>query len=144
MPRHRLEDGNILKSVFLSYAIIGFHILFLCGLVFIIFFFNLISNYFIWIVLFSGAMLAGSGFFLLRHLHKQRVSIAKILSIPELKGKNIEIKLLGGLASMKISEADKAPDAGSISHVRPDNLIDISGYHDQSKNRVITSNHVKR
>lgn len=138
MSGYRLEDGNILKSVFLSYFILGFHVVLLGFLGVMILFFNTIAHYFIWILLFSAVALTGSGLFLLRYIRRQRLSFSKILSLPELKGRSIEVNLLGGFASIKISGENIPADSGLMQNSMPGNLIDISEFHGQPKKRLAT------
>jgi len=138
MSGHRLEDGNIIKSVFLSYFILGFHVVFLGCLGVMILFFNTIAHYFIWILLFSAVALTGSGLYLLRYIRRQRLSFVKLISLPELKGKNIEVNLLGGLASIKISGENPSADPGLMQNPEPGNLVDISEFNVQTKKTLIT------
>lgn len=138
MSGHRLEDGNIIKSVFLSYLILGFHVVLLGCLGVMILFFNTIAHYFIWILLFSAVALTGSGLYLLRYIRRQRLSFIKLLSLPELQGKNIEVNLLGGLASIKISGENPSAGPGLMQNPEPGNLVDISGFHVQTKKNLIT------
>ncbi|NOY69332.1 MAG: SoxR reducing system RseC family protein [Deltaproteobacteria bacterium] len=126
MSGRRLEDGNIIKSVFLAYFIIGFHIVFLGCIGVMFLFFNTLAHYFMWILLLSALTLTGSGFFLLRYMHKQRLFLLKLLSLPEFKGRSLEINLLGGLASVKISGENIPSDSGLVRDIETDNVVEIS------------------
>lgn len=138
MSKYRIEDGNILKSVFLAYFILGFHVALLGCIGVMILFFNTIAHYLIWILLFLAITLIGSGFFFLRYMHSQRLSLSKLLALPEFKGRSVEVKLLGGLASIKISGENITTDSELIQNSAPDNLVDITEFQVQSKKTLIT------
>lgn len=108
MFKYNPEEGNVIKSIFLAYFILIFHVGLLAVLGILVLFFSGIVNYLVWIMLGAGALLAGSGYMLIRHLKKQSGSLVKIFSQPEFRGKNVEVSLMGGLASIKVSgpEAD--------------------------------------
>lgn len=129
MSGHRLEDGNIIKSVFLAYFIIGFHVVLLGCIGVMVLFFNTLVHYFLWILLFAAVGLTGSGFFLFRYIHRQRLSLLKLISLPEFKSRSIEVNLLGGLASMKIS-GENIPAASSLMQdIETDKVVEMSGFH---------------
>ena len=106
MFKQKPEDGNVVKSIFLAYFILIFHVVLLAVLGLLVLLFSGILNYLIWILLIFGGALAMSGYLLVRYLRRQSGSLAKILSSPEFAGRNVEVNLMGGFASVKISGSD--------------------------------------
>ena len=109
MFKKKLEDGNVIKSIFLAYFILIFHVILLGVVGLMVLFFSGIINYLAWILLGGGALLAGSVYLFLRYLHKESVSLSKLMTLPEFAGHNVEVSFLGGLASFKINNQGKMP-----------------------------------
>lgn len=101
--KKKFDDSNVFKSIFLAYFILLFHVALLAVLGMLVLFFGGIVHYMIWILVGGGVLLAGSGYFLLRYMKKQSESLSKLLMLPEFRDKNLEVNVLGGLASVKIS-----------------------------------------
>lgn len=51
-----------------------------------------------------GLLTAGTIVYILFFLKKQSKGIAQVLNMPEFKGKAMELRLLGGLASLKVTD----------------------------------------
>lgn len=103
MFKQKLEDGNVIKSIFLAYLILIFHVILLAGVGMLVLFFSGIINYLAWILLGGAILLVASVYLFLRYLHKESLSLSKLMTLPEFAGQNVEINFLGGLASFKIS-----------------------------------------
>ena len=99
------EISNIANSLVLASSILIFHVILLAGLALLVLFFSGIVNYFFWIFLCGSALISSAVYLFYRYMKKQGgAAFLKILSLPELKGKNVEVNLLGGLASFKIAD----------------------------------------
>ncbi len=108
MFKKNKEISNISNSLMVASAILIFHVLLLAGLGILVFVFSGIVNYFFWIFLGCSAVITGSVYLFYRYMKKQgNATFLKLLSLPELKGKNVEVNLLGGLASVKVSDKNK-------------------------------------
>ncbi len=103
------NDGNVIKGVFIACFMLIFHVVLLAVVGLLVIFLSGVINYLPWILLGGLGLIAGSGYMLLRYLRKNSGSLVKVLSLPELRGKNIEVSVLGGLASVKINGAEDAP-----------------------------------
>ncbi|MBS3808936.1 MAG: SHOCT domain-containing protein [Desulfobacterales bacterium] len=103
MFKNRHNDSNVIKGVFIACFILLFHVVLLAVVGLLVIFFSGIINYLPWILLGGLALIAGCGYILLRYLRKNSGSLVKVLSLPEFQGKNIEVSVLGGLASVKIN-----------------------------------------
>ena len=111
MWTNRFSDDSLTKGVLLAFAILAFHVGMLLLVALLIVFFGFIIQYFVWILLFIGVVIAGSIGYILYSLKKQSSGIAEVLTMPEFKGKNVELRLFGGLASVKITDT---PDSSSM------------------------------
>ena len=104
------EIINITNSLVLASSILIFHVVLLAGLGILVLFFSGIVNYIFWIFLAGSALISGSVYLFYRYIKKEGgPAFLKIMSLPELKGKNVEVNLLGGLASFKIASDKSAP-----------------------------------
>ena len=104
------EIANITNGLVLASAILIFHVLLLAGLGILVLFFSGIVNYIFWIFLAGSVLIAGSGYLFYRYMKKKgALAFLKIMSLPELKGKNVEVNLLGGLATFKIANDQSEP-----------------------------------
>jgi hypothetical protein len=104
------EISNIANSLVLASSILIFHVLLLAGLGILVLFFSGIVNYIFWIFLAGSALITGSVYLFFRYMKKEGgTAFLKIMSLPELKGKNVEVNLLGGLASFKIASDQTNP-----------------------------------
>jgi len=157
MSKKDNEIRNITNSLVLASSILIFHVLLLAGLGILVLFFSGIVNYIFWIFLAGSALITGSVYLFFRYMKKEGgTAFLKIMALPELKGKNVEVNLLGGLASFKIAsdktepqviEADVIPAARQIedpdsrrireltelARMLEKNLITLEEYHQVKK-----------
>ena len=98
-------DDSITKGVFLAFIILFFHVGMLLLVALLVVFFGFIIQYFAWILLGIGLVIAGTIFYIIYSLKKQSSGLAEVLTMPEFKGKNIELRLFGGLASLKVTDS---------------------------------------
>ncbi|PIP41857.1 MAG: hypothetical protein COX19_02420 [Desulfobacterales bacterium CG23_combo_of_CG06-09_8_20_14_all_51_8] len=98
------EITDIRNSLALASAILIFHVALLAGIGILVLFFSGIVNYIFWIFIAGSALITGAAYLFYRRMKKEGgAAFLKILSLPELRGKNIEVHFLGGLASLKIA-----------------------------------------
>ena len=116
MFKKRFDNGSVIKSIFIAYFILLFHVALLAVLGIVVLFFGGIVNYLVWFLIGGGVLVAGTTFAVLRFLKKQSLSLSKLMMLPEFRGKNLEVNLLGGLASMKINGASGSDGDGLIEH----------------------------
>lgn len=116
------ETTAVVSSLFLASSVLIFHVVLLAAMGILVIFFSGIVNYLFWIFLGSCALIGGGAYFFFRYMKKDGGRVLyQLMSLPEMQGKNLEIKLLGGLASMKIADdGDKTlaidVDHQSVSH----------------------------
>ena len=124
-------DDSITKGVFLAFIILFFHVGMLLLVALLVVFFGFIIQYFAWILLGIGLVIAGTIFYILYSLKKQSSGIAEVLTMPEFKGKNVELRLFGGLASVKITDTQ-----GSSSMLEHDGASQIKYLESPDSTRV--------
>jgi hypothetical protein len=100
------KNEGVVKSIFIAYSILLFHLVLLAVLGLLVLFFSGVVNYLTWIFLGGAAIIIASGYYFIRKLRKEQKTIREILMLPEFAGKDIEIRLLGGAASFKMGSSD--------------------------------------
>ncbi len=106
--RFNYDDASLTKGVFLAFVILFFHVGMLLLVALLVVFFGFIIQYFAWIMLALGVGIVGTIVYILYSLKKQSSSIAEVLTMPEFRGKNIELRLFGGLASLKVTDSQES------------------------------------
>ncbi len=115
MLKKKNETTALVGSLFLASSVLVFHVVLLAAMGILVIFFSGIVNYIFWIFLGSCALIGGGVYFFFRYMKKDGGQMLyQLLSLPELKGKNLEVKLLGGLASLKIAGDDEKARAIDI------------------------------
>ncbi|MFP4160070.1 MAG: hypothetical protein ACLFR9_10215 [Desulfobacterales bacterium] len=106
-------------GVFIAFFILIFHVALLALIGVLVLFLSGLLNYLPWLLLGGLVILLGAGYLLVRRLAKKSESLVRFLNLPELQGKDIEVKVMGGLASVKINSpedtAHMLPDSEYIS-----------------------------
>lgn len=103
MIKSKNDISALVGSLCIASSILLFHVLLLAALGLLVFFFSGFINYVFWIFLGGCALIGGVLYAFFRYMKKDGGrAFYNVLSMPELKGKNVEIRLLGGLASVKI------------------------------------------
>jgi hypothetical protein len=98
------ENNGVIKSVFIAYFILLLHILLLAGLGVLIIFFRGIVNYMLWIFLAGTGIIIFSAYRFYRKMKKEGKTLKEMMNSPLFRGREVEISLLGGLASLKVGK----------------------------------------
>ena len=104
------EQGReIFKAVLMTHFILFLHLLIIAGLGVLVIFFRGVTQYLLWILL-GGILLIGfSGSFIYwRIKSKGRKTLQEMEQSPVFQGRSFEISFLGGLASLKVGNPNKA------------------------------------
>ena len=105
MKVNSVKDNNsVIKSVFIAYFILLLHILLLAGLGVLILFFRGIVNYMLWIFLVGTGVIIFSAYRFYRRMKKEGKTLREMMNSPLFRGREVEISLLGGLASLKVGK----------------------------------------
>jgi len=153
--RNRENPDSVMKGVFIAYFILLFHVA-LLGLVgIVVLFFTGILNYLPWILLGGAVMIVGCGYMVMRYLRKKSRSMVQVLGMPEFRGKNIEVNLMGGLASFKIQDTNSESSADSrylesdgpsrlLTHADGEKRQKLESLAEMRDNRIITPEEFER
>ena len=101
---------GLFKGILLAYAVLLLHLTLIAGLGLVVIFLTGIGHYMSWIVLTGMALAALSGYLFFRRLRKAGRSLGETLQTPDFGGRDVEISLFGGLATMRLGKPKK-PDA---------------------------------
>lgn len=102
------NDDSLTKGVVLAFVILTFHVGMLLLVALLVVFFGFIIQYFVWVFLGIIVIIVGTVIYLVYSLKKQSSGLAEVLTMPEFKGKNVELRLFGGLASLKITDSPES------------------------------------
>ena len=107
MKFKKRDKEGVFKSLFAAYFVILLHVFLLAGTGVTVVLFRGVYNYLPWIMGGLSIMILGLFWIFYTKMKKSSSDIKDILSFPEFRDRNIEISLLGGLASFKIEGGNK-------------------------------------
>ena len=96
------KDG-LFKSIFTAYLILLAHVVLLAGVGVTVVLFKGVYHYLPWIMGGIGILVLVIAWIFYRRMRESSSDIKDILLMPEFRDKTVEIRLLGGLASFKIT-----------------------------------------
>jgi len=102
LKKKEKEEGH-LKSVLMAYFILVLHVVLIAGLVLLVIFFRGIINYMIWIFIGGTAAIVASAYHFYKRMKMEGKTLREMLNSHRYAGRTVEVNLLGGLASLKIS-----------------------------------------
>jgi len=113
-----------MKSLFIVYLILGGHVLLIVALCFFVLFFRGLVNYLPWIFLGGVSLMGLTAYLIYKRMKTEGKALKEILALPMLQGKNVEISIFGGLASVRVeSPTPQQPaiaiDAGTHPQANP-------------------------
>ena len=108
--KKRDRDG-IFKSLFAAYFVLILHVFLLAGTGITVVLFRGVYHYLPWIMAGIAILIIALFWVFYMRMKKNTREIKQILAFPQFQGRNVEIKLLGGMASFKIDGG--APPASS-------------------------------
>lgn len=117
MSKHTRKTKNadgLFRGVTAAYAVLLLHLLLIAGLGLVVIFLTGIATYMFWIVAGGIALLSLSGYLFFKRLRREGKTLGETLRAPDFQGREVEVSLLGGLATMRLGKADpkKELDAG--------------------------------
>lgn len=101
-PKFTQKEG-LFRSIFTAHVIVLLHILLLAGVGLSIVLFRGVYLYLPWILGGVTILVLLTVWFFYRKMKGKSSDIQEILSKPEFRDRNVEVKLMGGLASFKMS-----------------------------------------
>ncbi|MBU1343220.1 MAG: SHOCT domain-containing protein [Proteobacteria bacterium] len=100
------KDG-LFRSIFTAYFILLLHVFLLAGAGVTVVLFKGVYHYLPWIMGCIGILVLAIAWIFYRRVKNSSSDIKNILSMPQFQDKTVEIRLLGGLASFKITPKEK-------------------------------------
>lgn len=97
------EGNGLFKGVSIAYAILMLHVVLLAVLGGVVLFFHGIVNYMLWVFVAAAIIALYCALRLKRRLKAEKENLKELLQLPEFAGRNVEVSLLGGFASLKMS-----------------------------------------
>jgi hypothetical protein len=108
------HQEGLFKGIAMAYTILLLHLLLIAGLGLVAIFITGVANYLAWIVLTGIALVAFSGYLFFRRLRREGKSLGETLRSPSFNGREVEVSLLGGLATMRLGKPNPKPTLDSI------------------------------
>jgi len=96
------KDG-LFKSIFTAYFILLAHVVLLAGIGVSVVLFKGVYHYLPWIMACIGILVLAITWLFYRKMRESSSDIKDILLTPEFRDRTVEVRLLGGLASFKIT-----------------------------------------
>lgn len=103
------EKDRLLGSLALAYLILMSHLLLIGGLGLVVLFFRGVVHYMPWIFLGGTALVLVSGYRALRGVRRHGGSMKGVLDESPGQGYSMEVRLLGGLAALRIGRERVSP-----------------------------------
>ncbi len=104
MFKNKNKGQSLFKGVFLAYLILVLHVLLVAAMGLVVLFFRGVVAYLPWIFGGAAVTLVATIYFIIRQMKKESKSLREMLSLPIFQGRSVEVRLLGGMASFKMSE----------------------------------------
>ncbi len=122
----------------MAHFILFLHIFLIAGLGFLVLFFRGIVFYLPWIFFGGAAALGAAGYLIYSRMKNEGKTLTEILSLPVFRGRSVEVSLLGGLASLKVS-APQSPMAIDTEIIDPKRqLEDPATIHIRELTELVT------
>jgi hypothetical protein len=119
------QDESIVSGLFMTMAILLFHVLLLAAICLLVLFFHIIVNYLLWIIGGILVLAVGGGYLFLRYLRGAGgEALRDVLTSPDFKGRSVEVNLFGGLASLKIGKSNESMEQLPDFTIPPDRRIE--------------------
>lgn len=126
-----LKKEGLFRSIFTAFIILFLHLLLLAGAGVTIILFKGLYNYLPWVMGTTGLLVIGLACLFYQRIKNSTSDIRQILSMPEFRDRTVEIRLIGGLASLKIEAAtgsnamiEQAPIPGKLAIDLDENNIE--------------------
>ncbi|MBU8850192.1 MAG: SHOCT domain-containing protein [Desulfobacterales bacterium] len=100
--KNKDKDG-LFKNIFIAYFILLAHVILLAGIGVTVVLFKGVYHYLPWIMGCIGILVLAIAWIFYRRMSERSSEIKDILSMPEFRDRTVEVRLLGGVASFKIT-----------------------------------------
>lgn len=131
------KEESHLKSVLIAYLILVLHVALIAGLVLLVIFFRGIINYMIWIFIGGTVAILASTYHFYKRMKMEGKTLREILNSNRFGGRTVEVNLLGGLASLKISGSNDPAALGTASSGQFKQLEDPDVIHNREFSELV-------
>ncbi len=107
--KKKTSDG-IFKGIMAAHAILFLHLILFAALGLLVVFLGGMMQYMGWILLGGLGILGLSAYWFIRRLRREGKSLKETLRSPVFRGRNVEVSLLGGMATLKLDQQDGRPE----------------------------------
>jgi len=97
------NDAGLFKGIFTASLILLLHVVLLAFIGVIVLLFKGMYQYLPWVMIGFAILAVAVSWIIYERIKKNSSDIKDILSMPEFQDRNVDIKLLGGMASFKIT-----------------------------------------
>lgn len=104
---------GLLKGIFMAYTILLLHLVLIAGLGLVVIFLTGVANYLSWILIGGIGLIALSAYLFFRRLKNEGKTLGETLRAPDFQGRELEVSLLGGLATMRLGKPDPRKELSS-------------------------------
>jgi len=131
------KEESHLKSVLMAYLILVLHVVLITGLVLLVIFFRGIINYMIWIFIAGTAAIVASAYHFYKRIKMEGKTLREIFNSRRFGGRTVEVNLLGGLASLKISGSNDPAALDTASSEQFKQLEDPNVIHNREFSELV-------
>ncbi|OGR53671.1 MAG: hypothetical protein A3J80_02870 [Desulfobacula sp. RIFOXYB2_FULL_45_6] len=132
------DKEGLFKNIFTAYSILLVHLLLLAGAGVAVVLFKGVYHYLPWIMILLGLAAISAAYIFYRRLSRKSSDIGSFLSMPGLEDRTIEVKLIGGLASFRISPKENGQvRLDQKPAITPDNLLIETAPDDMTEQKIL-------
>lgn len=107
--KNKSSDG-IFKSIVAAHVILLLHLLLFALLGVLVVFLSGMMQYMVWILVGGMAIIGLSAYLFYRRLRREGKSLKETLRSPVFQGRQVEVSLLGGMATLKLDQRGSRTD----------------------------------
>ena len=115
----KLAENPLLKSMFVAFLILIMHVLLIAGIGILILLFYGIINHMVWMIV-GVVLISIWGYLFYRKVIEDSKGLKNVVG--DMKGKNVEIKLLGGLATFRMGDSVPINSTKQLNSMQPKEL----------------------
>ncbi len=98
-----LSKSGLYKNIFTAYLILMLHVVLLAGIGITIILFKGMYQYLPWIMGGFSLLVVATIYIIYQRIKRNSLELKEVLSMPQFQNRAVDVKLLGGIASFKIS-----------------------------------------
>jgi len=112
------QRSGLFSSIVMSHLVLALHGLVIFLFVLLVIFFRGVITYLPWIMAAGFLLLAVSGWLAWRQLQRNRHALRELVDSPLLRDRGVEIRLLGGMASLKLGAPQREQAGPAVIEAR--------------------------